>query len=141
MGTRLQTVNVTEALITEDCIECGVVFAMPVGLRDQLLESKRRFYCPNGHHMAYVGKTEAQKLKEKLEASEARLARETARLDQARADAEHERRRANGYKGAAAKATKRMAKGVCPAAGCKRSFVDVAKHVASCHPDLVAADG
>ncbi len=136
MSTRLQVLTISEKLVTEDCISCGVIFAMPETLQQQLLENHRNFYCPNGHHMAYTGKTEAQKLKAQLERKEEELARERARLDQARAEAEHQAAVARGYKGAAAKARKRAAKGVCPAPGCKRSFVDVARHVTTCHPEM-----
>lgn len=140
MPTRLQTVTISEQLITEDCISCGVIFALPESLQKRLVQTRRTFYCPNGHSMSYTGKTDAEKLKEELERKERELARRQAQLDQARAEAEHQAAVARGYKGAAVKARKRAAKGVCPAPGCKRSFVDVARHVTTCHPELTAAD-
>lgn len=137
MGTRLQSLTVGEVLITEACITCGVVFAMPDGLQARLLETRRSFYCPNGHSMSYTGKTEAEKQKEARQRAEAEATRLRQRLDQAQAQIEHEAARARGYKGAMVKAKARSAKGVCPAPGCKRSFVDVAKHVATKHPNLL----
>jgi len=139
MGT---TLTYTEQLIVEECPTCGCKHGIPAGLRQRALENpgpRNKLYCPSGHTWWFTGKSDAEKLQEQLDATERKLAAERARRDQAEADAEHERRRANGYKGAAAKTKKRAAKGVCPAPGCKRSFVDVAKHVATCHPDLEAA--
>ena len=137
MATRMQYLNINQRLVTEVCCDCGVLFAMPDELHDKLVDKPgTAFYCPNGHSQHYVGKTEAQKLKEQLERREQELARRQAQLDQARAEAEHQAAVARGYKGAAAKARKRAAKGVCPAPGCKRSFVDVARHVSTCHPEL-----
>jgi hypothetical protein len=50
-----------------------------------------------------------------------------------RREAEHERSRANGYKGVVVKTKKRLANGVCPY--CNRSgFVQLGRHVNSKHP-------
>jgi hypothetical protein len=135
-----RTITYSETLAVETCCNCGIRFAMPVDFQQQRQEDHCWFYCPNQHGQHYTGKTDAQKLKERLEAKEQELARERARGDQARAEAEHERNRVRGYQGALGKAKKRAAKGVCPAPGCKRSFVDVARHVSTCHPDLAATE-
>jgi hypothetical protein len=133
------TVVVEQKLETETCCECGVLFAVAKELRDELLRSKRWFYCPNGHEQHYTGKTEAQKLKEQLEAerrerqrAEQRVAMWQDDAREARERAEHERRRANGYKGHATRMTKRAKAGVCPC--CNRTFKQLAAHMASKHP-------
>jgi hypothetical protein len=133
------TLTYTGQLVTETCW-CGIHFAIPASLQREIQAKRHDGHCPLGHTYIYGGKTEAQKLKEQLELKERQLASERARRDQAEADAAHERNRVRGYQGALGKAKKRAAKGVCPAAGCKRSFVDVARHVATCHPDLVATE-
>lgn len=140
---RLKTVTIqqTVKLITETCCSCGVLFAMPEELQKERLADKRHFYCPNGHHMAYTGKTEAQKLREALEAE--RRARQSAEqnvaywADEAREAgerADRERNRANGYKGHATRITKRAKAGVCPC--CNRTFKQLAAHMASQHPEF-----
>jgi septal ring factor EnvC (AmiA/AmiB activator) len=101
-------------------------------LRDRRLEDHKAWYCPNGHSQSYTGKTEAEKLRERLERVE-------IQRDHAREEAERQKRIAAAAKGQATKAKNRAAKGVCPHPDCKRSFVDVARHVATKHPELVEA--
>lgn len=115
---------------------CGIPHAIPSELHNaQMNDPQQAAYCPLGH--TYVSsKPRVQEVEEQLLAERREVARQKALRDQAEADARYQQHRANGYKGAAAKATKRAAKGVCPAPGCQRSFVNVAKHVATCHPEL-----
>lgn len=51
-------------LVTEMCCACGVMFAIPDSLQNQLVETRQYFYCPNGHSQNYVGKTDKQRLAE-----------------------------------------------------------------------------
>ena len=116
---------------------CGMRHAIPVELdREMDRDHGQGAYCPLGHRYVRAGKTEAQKLREQMAEKERQL--EAARATQARLreQVEHEAARVRGYQGALAKQKQRAAKGVCPAPGCKRSFVDVAKHVATKHPGL-----
>ena len=133
----MTTLSFTQQLTVLSCCNCGVEFALPEDLRQELVKERRRFYCPNGHGQSYVGKTEAEKLREQLEAEQRRIVRLRAEQDRLVAQRDHAEAQARGYKGAMVQARKRSAKGVCPAPGCKRSFVDVAKHVATKHPELV----
>lgn len=116
---------------------CSIRFAVPEELADKALTQRHTVYCPLGHSCVWK-QTEADELHARIGREEQRAARLTAQLDQARADAEHERRRANGYKGALVKTKARAAKGVCPVPGCQRHFVDVERHVATKHPDYTA---
>lgn len=147
---RLQTLTIQRQLnlITETCSNCGALFAMEAKLQQERLADKQRFYCPNGHSMSYMGKTEAQKLREQIEEErrlrqraeqkvaekhdEAQAAWNTASKERERA--EHERRRANGYKGHATRITKRAKAGVCPC--CNRTFKQLAAHMANKHPQF-----
>lgn len=140
---RLQTLTITrkESLITETCSGCGILYAMPESFQKERLADKRTFYCPNGHTQTYTGKTEAQKLREQLD--EERRGRQRAEQNVAywsdeakeqRERAEHERRRANGYKGHATRITKRAKAGVCPC--CNRSFENLRRHMTSKHPQF-----
>lgn len=61
-------INVGIQLVTEDCCVCGVLFAFPTTLRQQLADDHSRgFYCPNGHRQFYMGKTDAEKERERVE--------------------------------------------------------------------------
>lgn len=128
MSRRLKILTLTgsERLVTETCINCGVLFAMPEELYDTRQGDGGRFYCPNGHNMFYTGKTDAQKLKEAA-------ARETALRDQLSAairDTEQTRR-------AMLRDRHRFANGVCPC--CNRSFENVRRHIQGQHPEYDAA--
>lgn len=131
-----ETITYTESLTTTRCW-CGISLAIPSNLLTNCRDhnSPSSLYCPLGHTFGWH-ETKADRLAKELERKERLLASRQAQLDQARAEADHQAAVARGYKGAAAKAKKRAAKGVCPAPGCKRSFVDVARHVTTCHPEL-----
>jgi hypothetical protein len=105
------------------------------------MADKTSFYCPNGHGQHYLGKTEAQKLTEKLE--EERRLRQRAEQNvamwaddarEAKDRADKERHRANAYKGHATRITKRAKAGVCPC--CNRTFKALAAHMANKHPQF-----
>ena len=115
-------------LVTETCVNCGVVFAMA----EQFYDSRqartgpvegRRFYCPNGHVMWYEGKSAETKLKEAQ-------ARETALNDQLRAAI----REGDAARQEALRIRQRIANGVCPC--CTRTFRDVARHMMTQHPEF-----
>ena len=126
-------VNFGTTLVTEECISCGVLFAIPVFLQDRLKDTHRNFYCPNGHSQHYVGKTEAQELAEKLETEKrnATFWRERTKVREAERDrAEHQR---DAYKGHTTRLKKRVAKGRCPC--CSSTFVNLEAHMKKRHPD------
>jgi len=120
---KILTLTARERLVTEDCINCGVLFAMSEELYDKRQGDKQSFYCPNGHSMVYRGKTDAQKLKDAE-------ARELALKDQlAAANRDSEATRA-----ALIRDRHRFANGVCPC--CNRSFENVRRHMSTQHPDF-----
>jgi hypothetical protein len=129
-----QTLTYTKQLVTEECCNCGVTFAMPVDLRNQLLNDPSRwFYCPNGHRQHYTGKTEAQKaaeLAERYRVQRDNMTRQLAEADQRLADA---KRKHAATKGQLTRAVKRSEKGVC--LHCNRHFVNVEKHMRGQHQD------
>lgn len=109
-------------LETEDCCNCGVMFAMPASMRRRLQERGGSFYCPNGHSQHYT-ETEVMRLREQLSA-QVRMA--TQNLDRAlRAEAlakEKDRKLC------------RVHNGVCPC--CKRTFQNLARHMKTKHPEV-----
>ena len=129
---RSALIHAQVTFVTEDCCSCGVAFAITKELRDRRAEDHERFYCPNGHGQSYTGKTEAQKLTEQLEQVK-------VQRDHARAETERQKRLAAAAKGQVTKMRNRVARGVCPQDGCKRSFTDLQSHVETCHPHLLEA--
>jgi hypothetical protein len=129
-------VNYNTTLTTEECISCGVMFAIPVSLQARLKDTHRNFYCPNGHDQHYVGKTEEEKLREKLETEQRNVEfwrKQKQNEEQRAARAEHQR---DAYKGHTTRLKKRVAKGKCPC--CSNTFVNLSAHMAKRHPDFGA---
>jgi hypothetical protein len=96
----------------------------------QKRERGQGFHCPNGHGLAYK-KTEVDKLKEQLAAKEDELAFERMRVEQ--------RDRANAaLRGQITRVKNCVQHGVCPC--CKRTFQQLARHMAAKHPDWKAQE-
>ena len=136
---RGMTLTVSQDLVTETCCECGMLFAMTADFRKTRLERRPgdlTFYCPRGHAQHYTGESEATKLRRERDRLKQNAAYLEDRRCAAEAEADYQRRRANGYKGHAAKITKRAKAGVCPC--CNRHFTALERHMASKHPDYTA---
>lgn len=56
---------VSVELRTESCLNCGVVFAFPEALYNELQKRgpSKEFYCPNGHQMVYRESSEVVAIK------------------------------------------------------------------------------
>lgn len=125
------TLNYRGTLIVSTCW-CGMRHAVPQELhefqerqhRDGV--KQRGIYCPLGHVYINSGKGEAERLRERL--AEAERRRQAER--DLREDTE---RRLIAQKSATTKAKKRAAAAVCPC--CKRSFVQLRRHMENKHPD------
>lgn len=119
--------------VTIRCYRCGVGFKIPRALYEVRLADHADFWCPLGHSQCYPsGKTQMEIERERAERAERWL---SAR----QADLAAERASHAATKGQLTKARKRAANGVCPC--CSRSFVDVARHVKTKHPEHVAEVG
>ena len=133
----METLIRSQILVSMTCCNCGVLFAFPEELNEKFQRDHGLdFCCPNGHKQHYLGKTEEQKLQAELEREQ--QAREWAenRARKNFADAERQRRRVNAYKGVVTKMRNRIANGVCPVPGCKRTgFANVKNHIHNQHPD------
>lgn len=133
MSGRNAVINVGITLVTEECCDCHVLFAIPQEMRNRLVNDHSRFYCPNGHGQSYTGKTDAQKERELRERAERQLEQARTRMHRAEQNAQAERRSAAAYKGQVTKLRKRVADGICPVPGCRRTFQNVARHVEGQH--------
>lgn len=136
-------INLDVQLVSETCYKCSVVFAMPTDLKQRCLDSRgtsnvREFFCPNGHGQIYTGKSDADKQRERAERLERTVAARDSDLRFEQRRLTNERRSHAATKGQLTKTRKRAEKGVCPEPSCKRSFVNVARHVAHQHPDFHA---
>lgn len=122
------TLTETITLETVNCW-CGTPFAAPEALVRSARNAKHTIYCPHGHACSWT-KSEADKLRERLAAVEGNLKYE----QECR---EREQRQHAATKGLLTKERKRVSGGVCPC--CNRSFVQLARHMKSQHPDFADA--
>jgi len=126
------TINYSGELTVLTCW-CGMRHAVPTELRNHQLRCHDDgrdvpvIYCPLGHSHMPAGESKAERLERQLQAQRDRAARFAAQRDQAEASA-------RAYKGAATRARNRAKVGVCPC--CNRTFSQLARHMASQHPDF-----
>jgi len=111
---------------------CGMRHAVPVELHNfqkrQHADGRKvqGIYCPLGHIHIPAGTPEVERLRERLARSEQRRQAER----ELREDTE---RRLSAQKAATTRAKRRHAAAVCPC--CKRSFVQLRRHMEAKHPD------
>lgn len=120
------------------CPECGIVYGIPQDFANACQRDGSSYYCPNGHSLGWH-ETDADRQKKRADAAERRAnqAENAARSQRVRAEAEQ--RRASAYKGQATKIRNRIAAGVCPVPGCRRSgFSQVMRHIEAKHPSWAA---
>lgn len=128
-----QTLTYAGSLTVQTCW-CGVRHAVPAELaafqrrqHDDGCEDVTGIYCPLGHQHVPAGESEVSRVRRQLDEMDRRRARAVAERDQAEASA-------RAFKGAATRARRRAGAGVCPC--CHRTFKQLARHVASQHPDF-----
>lgn len=119
------TLQTTVSFETQECIKCGVTFAITTLYEQERRRDHASFYCPNGHGQLYPGKSDVEQLREEK-------ARLTHQLDQERAAKMTALQRAEK----AERKVKRAEKGVCP--HCNRSFRDLARHMECKHAKVKA---
>jgi len=137
LAVRGATFTAAVEMVVEECCNCGMAFAMPREFKNDRLKRRRNdmsFYCPRGHAQHYTGESEEVKLRRERDQLKQREAYLEDMRREAEQRAEHERNRANGYKGHATRITKRAKAGVCPC--CNRSFENLRRHMADQHPQF-----
>lgn len=124
VGLELQTIT---------CGGCCMTFAVPGPLMRRYREEGITLKCPNPACPwggMVTGKTENAKLAEELAATKRRLEFEKLQRQTAEGEAEKARRKVN-------KLERRAKGGACPC--CNRSFVALARHMKTKHPDFAVA--
>ena len=112
-------------LETEECCKCGMAFAMTSDFMTRRRKDHNYFYCPDGHGQYYTGKTEEQKLKDKLALKEGELQREQGNVIQLKKTV---KKVATNYQ----RMRDRVKNGVCPC--CDRTFQNLLNHMKTQHP-------
>jgi hypothetical protein len=125
--TRLETFQTTE------CCVCGVVVVMPTMLFAKRKEDQKFWYCLNGHEQHFTGETEADRLKRMLDAEQKRRENAELQLSAVRKSRDNAELTARMTRGKLQALKQRVKNGVCPC--CHRSFVQLARHMATKHPE------
>lgn len=121
----MATTTITE-LETVSCW-CGAPMALPTGVIRNAKENGTALYCPaTGHTFGWDA--EIDKLRSQLN-------RERVRLGAVQDQLRSAERQSAALKGQLTRARKRTAAGVCPC--CRRSFVQLSRHMSTKHPDYV----
>lgn len=116
-------------LKTTDCFNCGVTFGMTSALYNQRLNDHGSFYCPNGHGQCFIAESDKERGERLLREEQERHKRTLQRANEATAARD-------AAKKSLAQAKRRHAAGTCPC--CKRTFKQMARHMATKHPEYKA---
>lgn len=119
-------------LTVHACVKCGMHFGIPADYDARRREDHALFYCPSGHQQCYVGKTEAEKLRDEVAREKHWREQAEARSADFRQQRDAHERSARAFKGVATRIKKRVKHGVCPC--CNRTFANVAAHMETKHP-------
>lgn len=123
----------TKTFTVVSCYLCGVDFAMSDDLHSRRRSDGRSFWCTNGHEQHFT-ETDAQRLaKVQRQLQDARTLQTHLRDQRDAAE-----RSASAYKGQVTRIKKRVGNGVCPC--CKRSFVNLQRHMAGQHPNFADSE-
>lgn len=132
------TLSIIETFNVHCCTECGVSYALTAAFEGRRRNDHKTFYCPNGHEQYYPQKSDAELAREEAQQQRERAERLVRQVNQIGDRLTSERRSHSATKGQLTKAKKRAAHAMCPVDGCRRSFANVARHIANQHPDYQA---
>lgn len=122
-------------LVQEKCITCGVIWGVPSDYQSRRKQDHNNFYCPNGHTQCYIGKSDAERLREELDRVKAGNASLHDVLTRKNEQLQEKDYRIRSLKGAKTRIENRVKNGVCPC--CNRTFKNLAAHFKTQHPDML----
>lgn len=125
----MQAIAVETELYRMLCGTCGVAHAIPKRMYETCMREGGFWSCPNGHRRGWhegAEKTEIKQLQAELAAERQRKEAAIARANEATSARTKAERALTRHK-------KRTAAGTCPC--CKRTFQQLARHIANKHPE------
>lgn len=105
---------------TLQCANCNICFAITSDFMKRRRDDHEGFYCPNGHSNVYNGKSEEEKLND-------RLINVLSENNQLRQESDDSRKKYNRIRD-------RVKNGVCPC--CDRTFQNLMRHIQDKHPEF-----
>lgn len=134
----MSTITITEEMEVTNCIDCGMAFAYPKDYDRRRREDHKNFFCPSGHQQCYMGKTEAEKLRDQLAQKQVIIDDERRRGDRLASELRSANFKVNAERAAKSRLKHRVGRGVCPC--CSRSFENLRRHMQTKHPEQLAAE-
>jgi hypothetical protein len=134
-----QSVTIQMQFVTCCWESCKLVFGMPQSFEEQKRKDHTEFFCPRGHQQFFMSKSNEEKLKEDLAASEKlrdRAVKEKQWAEQQTKLAEHDAKVARSHAKRAVTISRqlrqRVKAGTCPC--CEDHFENLAAHMKEKHP-------
>ena len=120
------------------CIKCKCDVWLPEALYEAAKASSSiSFYCAYGHSMVFrEGETEADRLRRERDRLTQRIAEKDDEIRRQRDMREAAERQLSATRGVVTRIKNRVSKGMCPC--CRRSFSNLARHMAGEHPTFTA---
>lgn len=125
------TIEAKTGLEIDNCINCGVMFGVPITLMENRRRNGGGFYCPNGHHQGWFGTSLLDKAKQEAQCERQRADQADAARRDAVANAEIAALALARAKAEMAAQQKRTEAGMCP--HCHRCFKQLRRHLKCKH--------
>lgn len=127
--------SIYEDMTQLQCPTCFIGYAIPNRMHQANVDgtTKDGWYCPNGHHLI-IRESQVDKLRRERDRAKQDVAFWEDQWRETKDQKEAAERSASAYKGQVTKLKRRAKAGMCPC--CKRSFVNLAQHMATKHPDM-----
>lgn len=120
-------------LYITNCPTCHVIHAIPLTLKTRRMEQGGDVYCPNGHVWIFT-KSEVDVQRKRADDLQERLRRAEIGRTAARDQAAATERSNRAYRGHLTRLKHKIARGLCPVPGCRRTFTNVLRHIEGEHP-------
>lgn len=120
----------------EECFHCHAPFMMTTDATERLRNNHKSFYCPYCKGSQYYpGKTNEQKLKEKLVQERQRKEAALRRANEEQQRADQLAKKEKVQRASRIRLKKRIINGVCPC--CNRHFPNLFSHIKTKHQDWI----
>lgn len=138
MGDEIVLLRGGRHVVTQ-CGVCGVVYTVPEIVYNHHRQEGGFHHCPTGHQWGWPKeKSERERLRLERDRLAQRIAEKDDEIAAERRMREEAERSTVAMKGQVTKLRKRASAGTCPC--CKRTFQQLARHMAQKHPAFVAEE-
>jgi hypothetical protein len=126
------TYSYTMQLTIIECCVCHMDFGMTPEFERARRRDHKMWYCPAGHPQYFSARSDVERLRDDLEATQRQLTQARSRAEEIRQERDRIERRRRATKAALTKTKQRIASGKC--IRCAQTFPDLAAHMETEHP-------